>query len=85
MNNTMVAQIQKNALDEIRIAFSEYKGHKYLDIRVHTVFDGDPEPRPTKKGITIKPEQIGELLEALQEAERQARAAGLIKSKVQAA
>lgn len=84
MNRT-IAQITKNSLDTIVIEFSEFKGRDFLSLRTYTVFDGSPEPRPTKKGITIKPDQIPELLEALCEAERQAREAGLIKSAEHAA
>jgi Transcriptional Coactivator p15 (PC4) len=35
-----IAIIPKNSMDEIRVMWSEYKGHSYLDIRVYTEIDG---------------------------------------------
>jgi hypothetical protein len=40
---------------------------------------------PTKRGVTLKPEDLAELIAALQEAEKQARAAGLLTTKQEAA
>jgi hypothetical protein len=35
-----IAVIPKNSMDEIRVMWSEYKGHRYLDIRVYTEIEG---------------------------------------------
>ena len=61
-----IAIIPKNSVEEIRILWSEYKGHRYLDIRVYTEIDGKPDRVPTKKGITLRPELIPELMKALE-------------------
>lgn len=74
----LIATIPKNTLDEVRVSLSEYKGHHYLDIRVFTELDGKPEKGPTKKGITLRPELLGELREALAKAETAAREMRLI-------
>ena len=31
-----IAIISKNSMNEIRISWGEFKGHRYLDIRVYT-------------------------------------------------
>lgn len=63
-----IAIIRKNALDELHVRWGEFKGHRYLDIRVHTEIEGKPEKAPTKRGVTLRPDQIPELIAALQKA-----------------
>jgi hypothetical protein len=69
-----IATIQKSVLDSIEVAFKEYKSAVYLDIRVYSVFDGQDQKQPTKRGITLKPDQIHELRQALEKAEAAAPA-----------
>ena len=58
--------IEKNQSEEIRVQWGEYKGYCYLDIRLFAELPNSDERTPTKKGITLKPEQVPELIEALQ-------------------
>jgi DNA segregation ATPase FtsK/SpoIIIE-like protein len=76
-----VAVIRKNALEEIRVGLSEFNGHDLLNIRVWA------EPRnggtgtdriPTKAGIACNVRLLPELIEALRQAEADARAQGLL-------
>lgn len=60
----MIATIEKNAREEIRIQWAEYKGKRFLDLRVFYLNDED-EMVPSKKGITLKPEQVPQLAETL--------------------
>jgi Transcriptional Coactivator p15 (PC4) len=64
-----IAILSKNSVDEIRVAWSEYKGHRYLDIRVYTEIDGQADKVPTKKGVTVRPDLIAELIKALEGAQ----------------
>lgn len=73
-----IASIAKNALDTIEVGFKEFKGANYLDIRIYAEFEGKPGRQPTKRGVTLRPSLIPELIEALQRAEAEARAAGLL-------
>ena len=57
--------IQKNALEIIRIQRRDYKGRQFVDIRVHYQ-DDNGEFKQTKKGITINPALVGELIKALE-------------------
>jgi hypothetical protein len=65
-----IAIIPKNSMDEIRVMWSEYKGHRYLDIRVYTEIEGKADKVPTKKGVTLRPDLIPELMKALESAQR---------------
>jgi hypothetical protein len=61
----IIAEIEKNATERIRVAVTEYKGHKFVDCRVYYE-DDKGEWRPTKKGIALNSETIREVIEALQ-------------------
>ena len=63
----LIAEIEKNSTERIRVAVTEYKGHKFIDCRVYFE-DGQGEWRPTKKGIALNGETILEVIEALQKA-----------------
>jgi hypothetical protein len=71
-----IAILRKNAAEEIRVGLSQFNGHDLLSIRVWRA--GGSEPIPTKAGIACKVTLLPELIEALQQAEAAARAAGLL-------
>ena len=73
-----IATIQKNRDDELRVALKEYEGNSYLDIRIYVPYQ-DGSLGPSKKGVTLGVSKLCQLVDALQEAERQARAQGLIR------
>ncbi len=84
---TDIASIEKNRLEELRIALKEYKGHSYVDIRtfVEPYADEGEGRVPTKKGVTMALTKLPELIAALQRAESEARAAGLLPNQDRAA
>lgn len=56
--------------DRIIVAVKEFKGKGYIDIRTH--FENDKgEWIPTKKGITLAPDNVDELIRLLREAREQ--------------
>jgi len=57
-------EISKNTLEKIRIEKREYKGREFIDIRTY-YFDGN-EWKPTQKGVTFRPDQLKEIIEALE-------------------
>ena len=61
-----IAIIPKNSVEEIRISWGAYKGHRYLDVRIYAEIDGKADRVPTKKGITLRPDLIPELIKALE-------------------
>jgi len=63
-------EIERNELETVRVSINNYKGREYLDIRIFFKDDKD-EWRPTKKGITLNPESIEELLGYIEKANKQ--------------
>jgi hypothetical protein len=56
--------IAKNATERVRVAVSEFHGAHYVDTRIHYQAD-DGEWRPTKKGLTLKPDLAREVAQAM--------------------
>ncbi len=81
-----IAEIPKNSREKIVVALSEFspEAGKVFDMvaaRIH-FDDGAGNYRPGKNGINISVRLLPELVAALQEAETEARAAGLIEGDV---
>jgi hypothetical protein len=49
-----VCELVKNAREKIIFRLGEFKGHKFIDMRVFVVEDGK-DPAPTKKGLAVSP------------------------------
>jgi len=56
------ATIQKRDNEQIRLEIRQYRGSTFVDLRLYYCNEADPEYKPTKKGITINPEQYTEFL-----------------------
>ena len=67
----VITEIQKNKREKIIISINEYSGHKYVDLRIHYTDGESAEYRPTKKGITIKPNISQQVIDAIFEASNQ--------------
>ena len=63
LNSTLIIKIPKNKLEEIRISVLK---NDRVDVRIHFYFPGDPEPKPTKKGIWLAFDQIKPILDAFE-------------------
>lgn len=66
----LIAEIEKNVNERIRVSTQEYKGHKFIDCRVYFV-DDTGTWRPTKKGIALNPETLDGVVELLRKAARE--------------
>jgi hypothetical protein len=77
MPDRLVTTIRKNSREELRVAIRTFKGHRNVDVRVFAE-DGRGDPRPTPKGVSIKPTLLRPVIEALEQAEQIAIAEGLI-------
>jgi hypothetical protein len=73
-----VATIQKNADEELRVSIDEFRGHVLVDVRVFAAFTAARVPMATKKGLSLRIEQLPDLVEALKDAEATARKLGLL-------
>ena len=72
-----IATIWKNGREQIRIALRTFKSHRNVDVRVY-VENGDEQPLPTSKGISIRPALLRPIIDALAKAESAARDEGLL-------
>jgi len=64
----VIGEIQKGT-DRIMVTVKEFKGKTYVDIR--TYFENDQgEMVPTKKGVSLTPENLDEILGLLQQAKK---------------
>lgn len=65
-----IYEINKSAMEKIRISLTEYQGHKLLDIRLY--YDAsetrDQDFKPTRKGISIPVRFIEQLKEGIDKA-----------------
>lgn len=57
--------------EQMRVSVSEFKNQTRIDIRVWYTPAAGGECAPTQKGVSIKPELIGELIGALETARSQ--------------
>ncbi|MCB1327197.1 MAG: transcriptional coactivator p15/PC4 family protein [Spirochaetales bacterium] len=67
----VIRDIEKGGGEVIRVEISEYKGQKYLNLRVWFTDKQSGELRPTQKGVAIRPDQYQDLKAAVLEAESQ--------------
>ena len=68
MDDISIAIIRKSDSEEIRITVKEFKGNRFVDVRVFTDYTTG-ERGPTKRGITAGPSRLPELIAALQQAQ----------------
>jgi len=63
----LVSKFKKNALEEVRTEISEYKGEQYINIRIwyDASENGQPEFRPSQKGITLNISLYDDLKDAV--------------------
>jgi len=69
-NSRLIHEFTKNALEVVRTQVVQFKGESLLDIRVWVVKDGDTYI-PTKKGISLRLEQVGALRDAIVKAAKE--------------
>ena len=66
----IIGEIQKTGTDRIIVTVKEFKGKTYIDVR--NFFENDDgELVPTKKGVSLTPENLDELIRLLGEAKKQ--------------
>ena len=67
--------IPKNSREEIQVDVREYKGNRYIDVRV--CFEGkDGVIRATVKGVTIRPDLADALADAIRQVAEQDKSDG---------
>ncbi len=62
----LIYEFQKNAFEKVKIQLSEFHGKRVINIRVYYKVPGTAnEWKPSKKGICMSVNRIGELLKGL--------------------
>lgn len=59
-DDRVINSFKRNATEEVRATLRTYRGRQYLDVRIYYLDDGG-EYKPTKKGINLSVELMGEL------------------------
>ena len=64
----VLTTIPRSATEEVQISINEYRGKKYLDLRVYYTTDDGLNWSPTKKGVTFSPDRLNDLKDAVEKA-----------------
>jgi len=59
-DDRIIDSFKRNATEEVRATVRTYRGKQYLDVRIYYLDDAG-EFKPTKKGINLSVELLGEL------------------------
>jgi hypothetical protein len=60
----VVATFKRNPTEEVRAGIKEFKGRRYIDLRIYYM-DDQGEWKPTRKGISLSTDFMPELKEAV--------------------
>jgi len=63
-----VCEIPKNSRECFKFSLGEFKGHKFVDMRVFAI-EENKDPVPTKKGLAVSPALWGQFRAALDQVE----------------
>ena len=64
----ILATIPRSATEQVQISINSYKDKRYLDLRIYYTTDDGINWLPTKKGVTISPDNLEKLKDAVEEA-----------------
>ena len=64
----ILATIARSATEQLQIAITTYKGKSYLNMRIFYTTDDGQTWLPTKKGVTVSPDNLVTLKDAIDEA-----------------
>jgi len=71
----LVASVRKNSREEIRIALREYRGHRFIDMRLYAA-NASGELVATARGFGVRGDNFQQFADALAEAHSLAIAEG---------
>tara|TARA_E500000318_G_C3536390_1_gene202738 strand:- start:107 stop:340 length:234 start_codon:yes stop_codon:yes gene_type:complete len=61
----LITQIKKNSSEVYRIYEKEYEGYKFIDVRIYYMDKETGEYKPTRKGISLMPNNVSEVIEGI--------------------
>lgn len=59
-DDRIIDSFKRNATEEVRATLRTYRGRQYMDVRIYYLDDAG-EFKPTKKGINLSVELLGDL------------------------
>ena len=63
----LIADLEKNQRERIRVSIEDYHDHRFIDCRVY--YQGDTGTwRPTRKGIALNPDCLDDVIKSLKKA-----------------
>jgi hypothetical protein len=68
MSGKQICELPKNTRETIWFRLGEFKGYKFVDMRVFAIEDGK-DPAPTKKGLAVSPQLWPQFRQALAQVE----------------
>lgn len=66
----VVATFKRNPTEEVRAGIKEFKGRRYIDLRIYYM-DDQGEWKPTRKGISLATDFMPELKAAVERLEKE--------------
>jgi len=70
VDDKLIGTVPKTSVEEIRVALREFRGRRFLDVRIHYRGD-DGEWHPTKKGVTVGVDSVQEFYALVKKASRE--------------
>ena len=67
----LITQIKKNSTEVYRIYEKEYEGYRFIDVRIYYMDKETSEYKPTRKGISLMPNNVPEVIEGILKAMEQ--------------
>ena len=61
----LITQIKKNSTEVYRIYEKEYEGYRFIDVRIYYMDKETGEYKPTRKGISLMPNNVPEVIEGI--------------------
>ena len=70
-HQNLITQIKKNSSEVYRIYEKEYEGYKFIDVRIYYMDRKTGDWKPTKKGISLMPNNVPDVIEGILKAMEQ--------------
>ena len=59
----IIGEVKKNSKEKIIVSINEFKGNKFVDLRVHYEDETSGEYKPTKKGKAVSSKNIDDVID----------------------
>ena len=67
----LITQIKKNSTEVYRIYEKEYEGYRFIDVRIYYMDKETGKYKPTRKVISLMPNNVTEVIEGILKAMEQ--------------